>query len=240
MVILSAKEITKSFLFKKKVITVLKELNLELFAGEFVSIVGASGCGKTTLLELFAGLTLPDSGEIYYQDRSITGKTGFLGYMPQNDLLFPWLKVLDNVLLPAKIKGTKIQEAKKQARELLPIFGLENYEEHLPWQLSGGLKQRVALARTCMTGSRVWLLDEPLANLDAITRHTLQDWLLEVVKTLGLSVILVTHDIDEALYLSNRIELMKNGVFQKSIHITGKEDEAEKTELKEHIRKLLL
>ncbi len=239
MAILSANNITKSFLFRKEVITVLKELNLELLPGEFVSIVGASGCGKTTLLELFAGLTLPDKGEIHYMDKNITGKTGILGYMPQNDLLFPWLKVMENILLPAKVKGLNIKAEREKARELLPIFGLESYENHLPWQLSGGLRQRVALARTCMTGSKVWLLDEPLANLDAITRNSLQDWLLSVVKSLELSVILVTHDIDEALYLSNRIELMKDGVFQKSIHVSGKENHSEKTEIKEHIRKLL-
>ncbi|NLO43727.1 MAG: ATP-binding cassette domain-containing protein [Candidatus Cloacimonetes bacterium] len=239
MAILSANNVTKSFLLRKEVITVLKELNLELLPGEFISIVGASGCGKTTLLELFAGLTLPDKGEIYYMDKKITGKTGFLGYMPQNDLLFPWLKVMDNILLPAKVKGLNIKEEKEKARSLLPIFGLESYENHLPWQLSGGLRQRVALARTCMTGSKVWLLDEPLANLDAITRMSLQDWLMSVVKSLELSVILVTHDIDEALYLSHRIELMKDGVFHKSIYVTGEENEAEKTKLKERIRQLL-
>lgn len=239
MKILSAAGLKKSYLFKGAISTVLKDINLELEAGEFVSIVGASGCGKTTLLELFAGITLPDSGRILYQGKEITGSAGHLGYMPQNDLLFPWLKVIDNILLPCRIKGLNIKEERQKALGLLPVFGLESYAEYLPWQLSGGLRQRVALARTCMTGSKLWLLDEPLANLDALTRSSLQDWMGEVVQRLHLTVLLVTHDIDEAIKLSDRVEVMKAGLFQGGVKIPKAADEAQLKELKAQISQLL-
>ncbi|MCB5261795.1 MAG: ATP-binding cassette domain-containing protein [Candidatus Cloacimonetes bacterium] len=239
MSILSATGLKKSYLFKGEISTVLTDINLSLEQGEFVSIVGASGCGKTTLLELFAGITLPDSGSIYYQGEEITGRAGYLGYMPQNDLLFPWLKVIDNVLLPCRIKGLDIKTERQKALQLLPVFGLENYAEYLPWQLSGGLRQRVALARTCMTGSRLWLLDEPLANLDALTRSALQDWIKEVVQRLSLTVLLVTHDIDEAIKLSDRIEVMKAGLFQGGVLLPQAADEAQLKQLKAQISQLL-
>jgi len=239
MPLLEARQIHKSFLFKGALSKVLRGVNLALETDEFISIVGASGCGKSTLLELLSGISLPDSGDILYQNEIITGKTGILGYMPQDDLLFPWLKTLDNILLPIRIQGKNIKTYRQKALDLLPVFGLENYAEYLPWQLSGGLRQRVALARTYMTGSRVLLLDEPLANLDAITRSSLQDWLGEIVKNLGLAVILVTHDIDEAIKLSKRIAVMKDGVFLDSFHISQDLDEHEQKVLKQSIQSLI-
>lgn len=239
MSILSATGLKKSYLFKGAISTVLKDIKLSLRKGEFVSIVGASGCGKTTLLEVFAGITLPDSGSVFYQGEEITGRAGYLGYMPQNDLLFPWLKVIDNVLLPARIKGLDIKAERQKALQLLPVFGLESYAEYLPWQLSGGLRQRVALARTTMTGSQVWLLDEPLANLDALTRASLQEWIGEVAQRLGITVLLVTHDIDEAIKLSDRVEVMKEGLFQGGVRIPEAADEAELKRLKAEISQLL-
>ncbi|NLN34905.1 MAG: ATP-binding cassette domain-containing protein [Candidatus Cloacimonetes bacterium] len=239
MTILSAHGVSKSFLFKGALSPVLKDIDFDLQEGEFVSIVGASGCGKTTLLELLAGITKPDSGCIRYAGEEITGKTGYLGYMPQDDLLFPWLKVMDNLLLPGRVKGRSIKEERKKAIKLLPVFGLQNYQEHLPWQLSGGLRQRVALARTYMTGSKVWLLDEPLANLDALTRNALQDWIAGIVKELNLSVLLVTHDILEALKLSDRIQVMKDGVFSGNLPLDKSTDELEVKELGNKIRSLI-
>jgi len=219
VILLEAQELSKSFLFKGKLCQVLCGISFKLQQDEFISIVGASGCGKSTLLELLAGISLPDKGKIYYDGELITGKTGILGYMPQEDLLFEWLKSIDNILLPLRVKGNLDKAQRSKAIELLPVFGLEGYKDHLPWQLSGGLKQRVALARTYMTGSKVLLLDEPLANLDAITRNALQDWLKEIVSKLGLSIILVTHDIEEAIKLSDRILVMKKGRFVEELAV---------------------
>lgn len=239
MTILEARDIHKSFLFKKELKAVLRGIKLQLQEEEFISIVGASGCGKSTLLELLTGISLPDSGEILYENHTITGKTGLLGYMPQDDLLFPWLKTTDNILLPIRIQGKDLRANRQKVIELLPVFGLEAFANYLPWQLSGGLKQRVALARTYMTGSKVLLLDEPLANLDAITRAGLQNWLGEIVQNLRLAVILVTHDIDEAIKLSHRIEVMKDGIFIASIEVPKTIDEHEHKLLKERIYQML-
>jgi len=203
--ILLARQISKTFLLRGKRLLILSELDFELDEYEFVSIIGSSGCGKSTFLELLAGISLPDGGEIKYKGKSIIGKSGILGYMPQDDLLLPWLSVLDNSLLPIRIKGRLSESAQNTAIKLAIEFGLENHLSHHPWQLSGGLKQRAAFLRTCMTGADVLLLDEPFANLDAITRNALQDWLKDVKQKLGLTIILVTHDIEEALKLSNRI-----------------------------------
>ncbi|HNQ43670.1 MAG TPA: ATP-binding cassette domain-containing protein, partial [Candidatus Cloacimonadota bacterium] len=125
----------------------LCDLDFDLDEGEFVSIIGASGCGKTTFLELLAGITLPDRGEICYEGKQITGKSGILGYMPQDDLLLPWLDTIGNILLPARVQSRDVKALKHKIADLLPTFGLEDFSHHLPWQLSGGLKQRVALAR---------------------------------------------------------------------------------------------
>ncbi len=239
MPLLSAQGIRKSFLFQGKLMPVLKDINFWLEEEDFISIVGASGCGKSTLLELLSGISLPDSGEICYAGSVITGKTGILGYMPQDDLLFPWLKAIDNILLPIRIQGKDIRVYRQKVLELLPVFGLDAFADYLPWQLSGGLRQRVALARTYMTGSKVLLLDEPLANLDAITRASLQDWLGEVVQRLKLSVILVTHDIDEAIKLSNRIEVMNEGVFVASLTVPQGLDEHQHKTLRTRISAML-
>jgi ABC-type nitrate/sulfonate/bicarbonate transport system ATPase subunit len=239
MPILEARSLSKSFLFKGELSTVLNNIEICLYEKEFVSVIGSSGCGKTTLLELLAGISQPDSGTIRYMKNDITGRTGLLGYMPQDDTLFDWLKVIDNILLPSRVKGRNIKQEREKALKILPVFGLENYTEYLPWQLSGGLRQRVALARTYMTGSKVWLLDEPLANLDAITRESLQDWIHHIVKELELSVLLVTHDIDEALKLSDRIEIMKQGSFQKKIEVNQNADENERRDYSRQIHNMI-
>lgn len=205
---LSARKINKSFLFGGNKIGILSELDFDICEGEFVSILGSSGCGKSTLLELFAGITRPDNGSILLCGDDITGQSGHLGYMPQEDLLFPWLSTEQNVLLPARIKKRDLAQARAEIKRLLPVFGLENHSKLLPYQLSGGLKQRVALLRTYMTGSHLLLLDEPFASLDAITRLQMQEWLLRIKEKLELTIILVTHDISEAIKLSDRIELM--------------------------------
>lgn len=242
-IILEAKGIKKSFLFRKSLSTVLEAVDFHINSGEFVSIIGPSGCGKSTFLELLAGISKPDCGEVFLKQQNITGKTGYLGYMPQDDLLFPWLNTLRNILLPVRVRGGDIAKAKHQIEELLPLFGLSDHAHHLPHQLSGGLRQRVALLRTYMCSTEVLLLDEPLASLDAFTRAQLQTWLKDIVRLLHLTVILVTHDIDEAICLSDRIELMSKdpGSFTQSINIAsmGSYSEADKLELKTMIRGLL-
>ncbi|MBM4403849.1 MAG: ABC transporter ATP-binding protein [Candidatus Cloacimonetes bacterium] len=206
--ILRAEGLAKSFLFQGSQVLVLDTVELSICPGEFVSIVGPSGCGKSTLLELLAGISKPERGSIRYRNVEITGNTGILGYMPQDDLLFPWLTALENVLLPVRIKGNPVKPALDKIKELLPQFGLQDHTAHHPWQLSGGLRQRVAFLRTYMTGAELFLLDEPFANLDALTRLQLQNWLSGITRKMNLTVILVTHDISEALRLSDRIDVM--------------------------------
>ncbi len=241
-IILEAKEIKKSFLFRNRPSVVLEAVNFLIHEGEFVSILGSSGCGKSTFLELLAGVSKPDSGTILYRNMDITAQTGYLGYMPQEDLLFPWLSVLQNILIPVRVKGRDLKLATRQVNDLLPLFGLENHAHHHPHQLSGGLKQRVALLRTYMTGSPLLLLDEPLASLDSLTRSQLQDWLKTIVSELQLTIILVTHDIDEAMQLSDRVELMCKdpGSFIQSIPIPSdiQADELGKQALKSRIKGL--
>ncbi len=241
--LLEAKHIRKSFLYRGALSVVLDKLDFCLQEGQFVSIVGPSGCGKSTFLELLCGVSLPDRGNILLSGEEITGKTGFLGYMPQDDLLFPWLNVRQNILLPVRVKGGDLKKATSKAEQLVPLFGLENHLFHLPAQLSGGLKQRVALLRTYMTDAKLLLLDEPFAKLDALTRSQLQGWLKEVVQKLHLTVILVTHDIEEAILLSNRIDLMSlaPGTFIRSFIVQDSErTDLNKTfELKQEIHRLL-
>ncbi len=206
--ILRLQDISKSFLFEGRNVLVLKDIELEVAEHEFVTIIGSSGCGKSTLLELIAGITIPDSGRIYLQGEDVTGKAGKFGYMPQSDLLLPWLSLLDNALLPSRIRRADLLQEKEKAQRLIREFGLEDYADYKPAQLSGGMKQRAAFLRTVMTEAEILLLDEPFANLDALTRLQMQQWLLSIRSGLRQTIILVTHDIDEAIRLSDRIYVM--------------------------------
>lgn len=227
--ILEAVGLSKSFLQGGQTRLILEDASLSLNEGEFLSIIGSSGCGKSTFLELLAGVTRPDKGRIVYKGEDVTGKGGKLGYMPQDDLLFPWLSVRENALLPVRVANKDIRSAQKRIDELLPVFGLSDHAGHLPWQLSGGLRQRTALLRTCMTEARLLLLDEPYASLDAITRRQLQLWLKGIAKNLGLSVILVTHDISEAMLLSDRLIIMQAdpGRFDLELEVPGSAKEGD-------------
>lgn len=238
--ILSARQLSKSFLLHGQPQLILRNLDLEVRARSFVCVVGSSGCGKSTLLELLAGITRPDSGAIFHQGREITGQSGLLGYMPQDDLLFPWLSVTENVLIPVRIKGGDVKAAKQRILDLLPVFGLKEYAAHLPYQLSGGLRQRAAFLRTCMMDTELLLLDEPFASLDAITRLHLQNWLKVIAAELKLSIILVTHDIDEAMKLGDEILVMKRrpGRFVARFTLDPKRESREK-ELLELKREIL-
>lgn len=237
--LLIADGVSKSFLFAGKPKLILERVDLGIPERSFVSIIGASGCGKSTLLELMAGITKPDKGKIIYQGDEITGNTGYLGYMPQDDLLFPWLSLVENALLPVRVKKGDIKAARQRVMELMPVFGLQDHAMHLPYQLSGGLRQRAAFLRTCMTGAQVMLLDEPFAGLDAITRFQMQSWLKKITKDLDLTILLVTHDIDEAICLSDCIHLMSSNpgkfIAAYDLNTMNKDDPMQTTSLKNTI-----
>jgi ABC-type nitrate/sulfonate/bicarbonate transport system ATPase subunit len=202
------RDVHKAFRVDGRVVTALAGVNLTARDGEFVVLIGPSGCGKSTVLNIACGLTQPDSGEVYLDGRPVRYRTGLLGYMLQKDLLLPWRRVLDNVILGPEIDGLDGNEARKEALRLLPLFGLEGFENSYPSALSGGMRQRAALLRTFLSRRNVMLLDEPFGALDALTRRQLQRWLLSVWSQFRQTIIFVTHDVDEAIYLADRIYVM--------------------------------
>lgn len=202
--ILQAEHISKSYGEKQ----VLQDVSIYLNEGELVCLLGVSGVGKTTLFNVLSGLTTPDSGRVFLEQVDITGQSGNLSYMLQKDLLLPHKTVLDNVALPLVLKGMKKKEAREQAATYFPQFGLDGTESKYPIQLSGGMRQRAALLRTYMCGDRVALLDEPFGALDTMTRTAVQEWYLNVMEEIRLSTLFITHDIDEAILLSDRIYIM--------------------------------
>ncbi len=199
---------------------VLKAISFRLGRGEILSLLGPSGCGKSTLMHLIAGLESPDEGRILIGGEAVGGIPGRVGYMHQKDLLLPWKRVLENVCVPLRLKGLGRKEAEEQARPLFKPFGLEGFEEFYPSQLSGGMRQRAALMRTYLYRRDILLLDEPFGALDAITRERLQDWLLTLIGSLETSALLVTHDVDEAILLSDRVLVMS----EKPARITAELD----------------
>jgi len=196
-------------------------VSMALQPGEFVSIVGPSGCGKSTLFNIIAGLIPPSTGRVLLDGREVTGQTGLMGYMLQKDLLLPWKSVLENVSLGLELRGERRQVARERARELLRHYGLGDFEQHYPHAISGGMRQRVALMRTFLYAGDVLLLDEPFGALDAQTRILMQQWLLEIWQQDRRTVLFVTHDVDEAIYLSDRVLLMSSrpGVFREEFAI---------------------
>lgn len=179
-------------------------LSFGVDTGEFVSILGPSGCGKSTILNLLAGILPPETGEMRLNGEVIRGMSGRFAYMPQNDLLFPWKTILQNVCLHGRLHGTEAA-ARERARDLFGLFGLAGYEDAYPDDLSGGMRQRAAFLRTALCDADVLLLDEPFGALDVISRADMQDWLASMKRHLGRTCLLVTHDIDEAIFLSDRI-----------------------------------
>lgn len=186
---------------------ILKDLSLAVLDGEFVSILGPSGCGKSTLLNVLAGILKADDGEVLIDDEKLKGTTTKFAYMPQNDLLLPWKTILDNVCLYGEIHHTK-KEMKDRAREQMQRFGLSGCEGKYPSELSGGMRQRAAFLRTTLCEAGIYLLDEPFGALDVITRSDMQDWLRELCSSMKKTILLVTHDTDEAIYLSDRILIL--------------------------------
>lgn len=191
-------------------VDVLDHLDLDVPAGGFVGIVGPSGCGKSTLLRVLAGLLVPDEGDARIDGRSTVGRPGRAAYMPQRDLLLPWRRALGNATVGAEIAGVDRRTAERQARQLFDRFGLAGFERAWPAELSGGMRQRLALLRTFLCGRDVLLLDEPFGALDAITRRDMHVWLQQVLAQDRRTVLLVTHDVDEALVLSDVVIVLSD------------------------------
>ncbi len=186
---------------------VLDGISLCAKAGGFISVVGPSGCGKSTLLNVICGLLPADAGDILVDGAPVVLSRS-VAYMPQDDLLMPWRSAEDNAALPLIVAGADKSAARREARRYFEAFGLEGFEKSYPEELSGGMRQRLALLRTVLCKKDILLLDEPFGALDALTRIKMQDWLKELLGTLSLTVVMVTHDIEEALYLSDEVVVL--------------------------------
>ena len=200
---------------------VIKDISISLARGELVSLLGKSGSGKTTLFNIISGLSKPDTGHVCINGEDITGTTGNVSYMLQKDLLLPFRTIEDNVALPLIMHGMKKKEARKKVSPYFEEFGLEGTQKDYPAQLSGGMRQRAALLRTYMFSKDVALLDEPFSALDTFTKSQMHEWYLNVMDKIRLTTLFVTHDIDEAILLSDRIYLLtgKPGVIEDEIII---------------------
>ncbi|WP_434287081.1 ABC transporter ATP-binding protein [Celeribacter sp. SCSIO 80788] len=193
--------------------TALANIGLTVQPGEFVTVVGPSGCGKSTLFNILAGLEEADGGStIRFEDRSVMSKDllGKVSFMPQRDLLLLWRNVIDNAILPLEMEGANRADARKEAERMLPEFGLAGFADKFPHELSGGMRQRVALMRTFMFKRDLMLLDEPFGALDALTRTMMQRWLLDVWQKHKRTVLFITHDVDEAIFLGDRVLVMSS------------------------------
>ena len=222
--------------------TAVENISFDVEDGKFFSILGPSGCGKTTLLRMIAGFYRQDGGTILFNGEdmsSVPPNRRPANLVFQNLALFPMMNVFENVAFGLRRRGEKGSGVARKVNDMLERVGLPDSGEKQISQLSGGQKQRIAIARCLVLDPAVLLLDEPLANLDAITRSGLQDWLGEVVHNLSLAIILVTHDIDEAIKLSDRIEVMKDGLFVASFQVDNRLDEHSQRILKEHIQNAL-
>lgn len=187
---------------------ILDDVSVTLRKGELVCLLGVSGGGKTTLFNVISGLLKPDAGQVLLDGEDVTGKPGRISYMLQKDLLLPYRTIEDNVALPLLLRGVKKKEARQQAAALFEEFGLSGTEKLWPSQLSGGMRQRAALLRTYLFSQDVALLDEPFSALDTLTKSAIHRWYLDVMERIHLSTLFITHDMDEAVLLSDRIYLL--------------------------------
>ena len=187
---------------------IIEDISIELHDNEIVCLLGTSGGGKTTLFNVIAGLLVPDQGSVFLDGEDISGKPGHISYMLQKDLLLPYKTIEDNVALPLFIKGERKKEARIKVGAFFEQFGLEGTQKKYPHQLSGGMRQRAALLRTYMFSKDVALLDEPFSALDTLTKSEMHKWYLDVMDEIQLSTLFITHDIDEAILLSDRIYLL--------------------------------
>ena len=186
----------------------LAGVDLRVGAGELVCVLGPSGCGKSTLLHIVSGLIEPTAGRVLIDGEEPASRLGRSAYMPQRDLLMPWRTVLDNAALGLVADGAGRREARERARGELARFGLEGFGDRWPAEISGGMRQRTALLRTFLTGRDLILLDEPFAALDALTRQAMREWLLEVWSAEGKTIVFVTHDVEEAVFLADRVYVL--------------------------------
>ena len=202
---LVVEHVAKGYDLDGRSVPVIADLSLTLRKGEIVSIVGPSGCGKTTLLNTLCGLLSPDAGRIRWHGRQVSGQPQNVGYMLQKDLLLPWRTALGNTMLGLEIRGVAAAEAEDRSRAMLDQLGLHGFADHYPSTLSGGMRQRVALARTLVNDPDVLLLDEPFAALDFQTKLLIENDMVQLVRQGGRSMLLITHDIEEAVSLADRV-----------------------------------
>jgi len=201
---------------------VVEDIAFAAQPGEFVSVIGPSGCGKSTMFNIMAGLERPSSGDVLVDGVVTTGQCDRFAYMPQKDLLFPWRSILDNTTLGLEIGGMRKKEAREKARVLFAAFGLSGFENNLPFELSGGMRQRAAFLRTVVQGRDILLLDEPFGALDSLTRIEMQNWLQGVWSGNNWTAVMITHDIHEAIYLADRVIVL--GARPTSVRLNVKID----------------
>ena len=205
---IETEQLSKEMERDSRPLQVLRDVNFHAEEGEFVSIIGPSGCGKSTLLNIIAGLDSPTSGSVALHGSRSRPRLGSIGYMQQKDLLMPWRSVLDNAVLGLELQGMSKREAGERAKQHLGRFGLEGFENAYPYELSGGMRQRAAFLRTVLADQEVFLLDEPFGALDALNRTQIHQWLTGLWESMQKTIILVTHDVDEAILLSDRVYVM--------------------------------
>ena len=206
---LKVENLSKKFDTPNGEILALNKINFQIFRREFISVIGPSGCGKTTLIRILAGLDFPTSGNVFLEGRKMEGPGAERGMVFQDYTLFPWLSVKKNVMFGLEIKGLGKLKAEAEAMEWLDIVGLAKFADAYPEQLSGGMKQRVAIARSLANRPEILFLDEPFGALDAQTRSSMQAYLLKIWQNVDVTVFFVTHDLDEAVYLSDRILVLR-------------------------------
>ncbi|MDD9269099.1 ABC transporter ATP-binding protein [Paenibacillus sp. GCM10023248] len=202
------KDVCLSYFTLKQETEAIRRINIAIEAGQFISIVGPSGCGKSTMLSLISGMYQPTKGKVLIDGQEVTGTSPKVGYMLQHDHLFEWRDILSNLLVGAEIRKMDLGKAKRKALELMDRYGLGGFAHHSPAQLSGGMRQRVALIRTLVTEPDILLLDEPFSALDYQTRITLADEIHSIIKDQGKTAVLVTHDISEAISMGDRVMVM--------------------------------
>jgi ABC-type nitrate/sulfonate/bicarbonate transport system ATPase subunit len=205
---LELRAITHVFAGGRAPVKAVDDVTIRVPDNKFVSVLGPSGCGKSTIFNIVAGLIKPSAGEVYLDGMNISGMVGFVGYMLQKDLLLPWRTVLDNVILGMELQSVPKSEARERALPYLRRYGLAGFETQYPAALSGGMRQRAALLRTLLYDTEVILLDEPFGALDAQTRAHMQEWLLQIWADFNKTVVFITHDVEEAIFLSDQVVVM--------------------------------